>query len=520
MTAKKDIFVFDRVGDRVSCFLNNNNDIGTDFNYSKNYSKDFPELNKWALLVDFNCDGKEDIFSYNDSYVKVYRNTSQGENLSFQIETQALISDLGPITSAIIISEVDIPSFVDVDGDQDIDVLTFKQSGGYVEYHQNQSQELYGNCDSLVFELKTDCWGEFFEGLNTYEFNSCNEDALVEQVETRSSGAHSGSSSLTLDMDGDNDMDFILGDVSFNNLNLLINGGDSQYASMVTVNQNFPIGNGSDINAEINSFPAAFYLDVNNDNIKDLVVSPNIENNSENFESIIVFLNTAQDNSPNFEFSQRDFLQDNTLDFGSGAYPTVIDYNNDGLKDLLIGNYGYFNNSNPISQLALLRNIGSPTEPNFEVIDRDFGGLSTIALDTILNETVKGIFPTLADLDNDGDVDMIVGDNNGKLHYFKNNADIGQNAVFELENVNFFNIDIGQHSAPYLYDMNDDNLFDLIIGQVDGTITYAENTGTIDNPIFNSIVENFGGMSVNNDESLYGFSTPFVFEQDNEINIL
>ena len=153
-------------------------------------------------------------------------------------------------------------------------------------------------------------------------------------------------------MDGDNDMDFILGDVSFNNLNLLINGGDSQNASMISLNQDFPIGNGSDISAEINSFPAAFYLDVNNDDVKDLVVSPNIDNNSENFESIMVFLNTAQENNPTFEFSQKNFLQDNTLDFGSGAYPTVIDYNNDGLKDLLIGNYGYFNNSNPISQLA------------------------------------------------------------------------------------------------------------------------------------------------------------------------
>ena len=27
--------------------------------------------------------------------------------------------------------------------------------------------------------------------------------------------------------------------------------------------------------------------------------------------------------------------------------------------------------------------------------------------------------------------------------------------------------------------MNDDNLFDLIIGQVDGTITYAENMGRL-----------------------------------------
>ena len=99
MTVKKDIFVFERAGDRVLCFLNNNDGIGyNDFDYSVRITaNDFPNLNKWALLIDFNCDGKEDIFTYNDSYVKVYKNTSQGENLSFQIETEALISDLGPI---------------------------------------------------------------------------------------------------------------------------------------------------------------------------------------------------------------------------------------------------------------------------------------------------------------------------------------------------------------------------------------------------------------------------------------
>ncbi|MBJ60104.1 MAG: hypothetical protein CMP64_05955 [Flavobacteriales bacterium] len=517
---KIDIFVFERVGDRVLCFLNNNDTIGTDFHYSKDYSKNFPNLYNWALLVDYNCDGKEDIFTYNDSYVKVFKNTSQAENLSFQVEEQALISDLGSIQSAIIISEVDIPSFVDVDGDQDIDILTFKQSGGYMEYHQNLSQELYGNCDSLIFKLETDCWGEFFEGLNTYEFNNCNEDAINNQNEVRSSGPHSGSSSLLLDIDADDDMDLILGDVSFNNLNLLVNGGNSENATMISVNQNFPVGNGSNISAEINSFPAAFHLDVNNDNIRDLVVSPNTENNSENFESIMVFLNTAEDNNPSFQYTQNNFLQNKTLDFGSGAYPATIDYNNDGLKDLIIGNYGYFSNSNPSSQLALLRNIGSQTEPNFEVIDRDFGGLGTIPLDTILNQSVKGIFPTLADLDNDGDIDLIVGDNNGKIHFFKNIANSGQDAEFELQNVNFFNIDIGQHSTPFLFDMNGDNLFDLIIGQVNGTISYAENSGTLYEPVFNTINEDFGGISVNNDESLYGFSTPYVYAENNEINIL
>ena len=517
---KIDIFVFERVGDRVLCFLKNNDVIETDFHYSKNYSKNFPSLYNWALLVDYNCDGKEDIFTYNDSYVKVFKNTSQGDNLSFQVEEQALISDLGPIQSAIIISEVDIPSFVDIDGDQDIDILTFKQSGGYVEYHKNLSQEMYGNCDSLVFKLETDCWGEFYEGLNTYEFNSCNEDAINNQNEFRSSGPHSGSSTLALDMDGDDDMDLILGDVSFNNLNLLVNGGNNQNANMISVNQNFPLGNGSNVSADISSFPAAFYLDVNNDNIRDLVVSPNTENNSENFESIMMFLNAGEDNSPLFQYTQNDFLQNNTLDFGSGAYPAIIDYNNDGLKDLIIGNYGYFNNSNTSSQIALLINIGSKTEPNFEVVDRDFGGLGTIPLDTILNQSVKGIFPTVADLDNDGDIDLIIGDSNGKLHFFKNIAESDQEIEFELQNVNFFNIDIGQHATPFLFDMNGDNLFDLIIGQLDGTISYVENSGSIYEPIFDTIIEDFGGISVNNDESLYGFSTPFIYEEENEINIL
>ncbi|MBH83219.1 MAG: hypothetical protein CMP70_00910 [Flavobacteriales bacterium] len=517
---KMDIFVFERVGDRVLCFLNNNDVIGTDFHYSKNYSKNFPSLYNWALLVDYNCDGKEDIFTYNNSYVKVFKNTSQGESLSFQVEEQALISDLGPIQSAIIISEVDIPSFIDIDGDQDIDVLTFKQSGGYVEYHRNLSQELYGNCDSLVFKLETDCWGEFYEGLNTYEFNSCNEDAINNQNEFRSSGPHSGSSTLALDMDGDDDMDLILGDVSFNNLNLLVNGGDNQNANMISVNQNFPIGNGSNVSADISSFPAAFYLDVNNDDIRDLIVSPNTENNSENFESIMMFVNAGEDNSPLFQYTQNDFLQNNTLDFGSGAYPAIIDYNNDGLKDLIIGNYAYFNNSNPSSQIALLINIGSETEPNFEVVDRDFGGLGTIPLDTILNQSVKGIFPTVADLDNDGDIDLIIGDSNGKLHFFKNIAESDHEIEFELQNVNFFNIDIGQHATPFLFDMNGDNLFDLIIGQLDGTISYIENSGSTYEPIFDTIIEDFGGISVNNDESLYGFSTPYIYKEENEINIL
>lgn len=517
-----DVFVFERIGDRTLAFIKNTSGSDLSYSYSKEYSYDFPKLEKWALLIDFNCDGKEDIFTYNDSYVRLYKNTSVGTSLSFELETDALISDLGPIQSAIIISEVDIPSFVDVDFDGDLDVLTFKQSGGYVEYHQNQSQELFGNCDSLIFELKTDCWGRFFEGLNEYDFNSCESQTIIDQpiIESRSSGGHSGSSTLTLDIDGDNDMDIILGDVSFNNLNLLTNTGDSEEALMTSVNQDFPIGNGSNVSAEIESFPAAFHLDVNNDGLRDLVVSPNTNNNAEDFESIYLYLNSGTDNAPIFEYEKTDFLQELTLDFGTAAYPAMIDYNNDGLKDLIIGNYGYHAGNNPSSQLALLRNIGSETEPNFELIDRNFGNLSSINLDTGLVTSVAGLTPTFGDLDNDGDIDLIVGDGNGKIHYFKNASAIGNDAQFELENVNLNTIDIGQHSAPFLFDMNEDGLLDLVIGKVDGSITYAQNNGSETNPVFDNLVEDFGAISVTNDESLYGFSIPFVFSENGEIEML
>ena len=80
--------------------------------------------------MDYNCDGKQDIFTYNDSYVRVYKNTSQSENVNFELVTNEITSNLGSTPIGIAISGVDIPAFVDVDFDSDID--NTKQSGGYV----------------------------------------------------------------------------------------------------------------------------------------------------------------------------------------------------------------------------------------------------------------------------------------------------------------------------------------------------------------------------------------------------
>ena len=106
----------------------------------------------------------------------------------------------------------------------------------------------------------------YTKDLNTYTLNDCNTFPANQR--------HTGSSILAIDIDNDIDKDLILGDVSYNNLNLLTNGGNPNTSLITNVDQNFPANNSNTIATDITAFPAAFYLDVNNDGLKDLIVSP------------------------------------------------------------------------------------------------------------------------------------------------------------------------------------------------------------------------------------------------------
>jgi hypothetical protein len=518
----KDLFVFDRTGNRILPYLCSIENNSAKYSYAPNYISQFPELKSWVILADYNCDNKNDIFTYSQTFVKVFKNISNQDTLKFELVKEALNSDFGTIIKTIFISSEDFPSVTDIDNDGDLDILTFQQSGGHIEYHQNQSIELYNNCDSLVFNLETNCWGNFFEGNNTYDFDNCNNPQTIKEKPPieKSSSSHAGSTILAIDIDADNDKDVVLGDVSYYNLNLLTNNGTVENANMTSVNQDFPIGFNTQVSGEINSFPTAFYIDVNKDLKRDLIIAPNTANNAENFNSIRLYLNTNEDNAPLFEFVQDNFLQDKTIDLGSGAYPCVIDYNNDGLKDLLVGNLGYFDQGEKISSLALFKNVGTSEQAIFELISRDYSNLSQINLNSTLNIPTQGLAPTVGDLDNDGDKDLIVGDITGKLHFFKNNAPIGSDAQFVLESINYFNIDIGYSAAPFLFDINNDQLLDLVIGKVNGTITIALNNGTSENAVFDVLTENIGNVSVSNDEGTYGFSKPFLYEKNDNIEML
>jgi len=517
----KDLFVFDRTGNRISTFINAGIPNQVTYKHDPSYVKFFPKgLHDWVLLRDYNCDGKMDIFSYSSGGMAAYRNTSTSQ-LSFDIDTSLVYSDFQPNQINLYISSTDIPAIDDIDGDGDLDVLTFSILGSYVEYHKNLSMEKNGNCDSLDFQLTNKCWGFFRENFSSNSvmfYDTCSWN--VPNPEKVSGGnKHAGSTLFTLDVDGNNSKELVLGDVSFNNFTMLTNGDQSAnltQSSIIAQDSLFPQNNSSTIATNIEIFPAGFYLDVNNDNIKDLIAAPNCYNGCKNNNNVWYYNNNNATNFPNFNLSSKSFLQDGMIEIGEGAHPVFFDYNADGLMDIVVGSYGDFDPSVGSllykSGLYLYENVGTASIPRYKLVDTDYANISTMNLDIAGSRPTLGLHPSFGDLDNDDDLDMILGDYNGYIHYFRNTAGVGNPATFVLAAPEYLGIDVGANATPLLYDLNGDNLLDLIIGKKAGTFSFYQNQGSLSVPSFSFATDSLGKVSTKRIANFYGYSNPIIID--------
>lgn len=534
-----DLFVFDRTGDKVACYLQQGSSGQEDLVHTAEYDQvyPFPELRSWVLFADYNCDGKEDIFTYAVGGVAVYKNISNDQDgLQFKQTTDLVLTNYVPSTANLFVTSTDLPAIVDVDNDGDMDILTFSILGSYVEYHKNMSMEKYGHCDSLNYQVTSRCWGNFSESINTNSVNLQNpcgnnidmaelpllveeytqrlkqgqdEQELIEEIQNNRS-AHVGSTLLSFDGDGDGVKELLLGDVSYENLVFLFNGGTVDANDMVAQDTAFPV---YDVPVDVFIFPGPFYEDIDNDGVRDLIVSPNARNLSQNFESIWYYRNNGTDDFPDFEFQRPNLLQDQAIEVGEGAIPIFFDHDGDGLMDLLLGNHGYFQEGgNFPSMVAYFRNTGTNTSPEYELITRDYQDLSNIGIG-------QSLHPAFGDLDGDGDKDMLVGEVQGKLHYFENEP-VGGEASFTLtmpniQDNNGIIIDIGQFSAPQIFDVDRDGVLDLLVGERNGNINYYRNIGSTNNPSFQLVEDTLGGVVVSEWWNITGHAAPLMFENDN-----
>ena len=525
-----DLFIFDRTDNMILTYTNNGSVGSPKYTHAPQYQDLFPtDLRNWCILRDFNCDGKKDIWSYATGGIKVYKNIGTSGNIEFELVTDLVKSYYNTSYLNLYVSSTDIPSVDDIDYDGDLDVITFSIFGSNLEYHKNLSMETYGTCDSLVFRLKNNCWGHFSESFTNSAlqlFDTCDNSNLGSPAEfnpddsgtkrivfpEKSALRHSGSTVMTIDENGDGVKDVLIGDVSYTFMSMLTNGGSvpNTNSSMNAQDTTFPI---YDTPINIKIFPAAFYEDVTNDGNRDLIISPNTPNQSEDFESVHYYLNTGTDNNPSFSFQSSNLFQDHMIDVGTGSIPTFFDHNADGLVDLLVSNFGGFDRATDtyIPSISLYENTGNSATPQFTLITEDYMNLSTSGIE-------KNMVPSFADLDNDGDDDMIIGDYNGVLHYYINTAGAGNTAAFvlsapQMTDLDGITIDVGLHAAPTLFDLDKDGDFDLIIGERNGNINYYENKDTL-TPTFTFITDSLGFIKVNYLGTSIGMSIPRFFEND------
>jgi hypothetical protein len=543
----EDLFVFDRTNNKVLTFIQGGAPGNPLWLYAPAYESKFPQymnhfdpyedeqyLFSWVLLVDYNCDGKKDIFAARSGGIKVFKNTGNAtDGLSF-VQTSIRIKSWQWGTHQYLgVSAADLPGIKDVDGDGDVDILTFGGTGQALEYHKNLSMETYGVCDSLLFEMKNICWGRFSESATASSITLW--DTLVypcdDQVANPESWQpfgmderHSGSTILPLDINANGIMDVVIGDISGTHLTLLTNSGTvvNTNSGMNAFDSNFP-SNSTPVSVTI--YPGAYHADINNDGKRDLVVTPTSPVGSENRNSTWYYENSGTDLAPVFNYQQNDLFQGEMIDVGSRSLPVFFDHNGDGLKDLLVSSHGHFDSgtSNQISSIYYYENTGTLMNPEFTLVTTDYMNISSLGIGFSLF-----FYPTFGDLDDDGDEDMILGEYSGYCYYFENTGGAGNPAIFSTYIIlNDYMAaplvtptNAGIHIAPSLVDLDRDGDLDLAVGRRNGHINYYENIGTAASYSFLYLTNNLGGVNVCEYWTIEGYAIPQFVDINGEYNLI
>ena len=317
------------------------------------------------------------------------------------------------------------------------------------------------------------------------------------------------------------------------------NAGSKNKADFKFDRSNFIIEQMLDLGG--NSSPA--FIDIDNDGDKDLLVM----NNGDYYESlgikdrIALFENTGDAEEPIFELKDSDFLgltdssligaslsvgdidnngkediligtingslywfanEGNSWKFktnqllnyekqsGESSWsPAVIDYNKDGINDLLVGFYN--------GNVALFEGLNKTGLPNFKWISSNAWGMK--ANDWLQNSSEPKFSsygyasPSVGDIDNDGTLEIIIGGYNDVLRVYHVDGHNPEDSLLADENIVFksFGGDtvstrVGGRLQPCLANITGDSIPELVIGNLRGGLNFASHILSSETSIDNS----------------------------------
>lgn len=512
-----DLVVYER-GVGLRTFINRGTAGHPEYRYAPEYARNFPPVDNYLVLADYNCDNIPDLFQSGIEGVagfdvwKGYYNA--GNQLCFTHYQQLYYDNDLSVSGSVnaYCNPGDVPAVVDIDNDGDLDFLAYDVFGSTVSFYKNEQVEDGLPCDSIRIKLRDNCWGKFYQGYQLpYHLNySCdNSDLSFGPGEKKT---HTGNAICLLDMDGDGDKDYLGGNISFPYLVYCTNAKKGSLNNIDSMVFQDTMWQSTGTPVYLPQWPAAFNIDIDQDGKKDLLVAPNTK--GENYKCIFYYKNTGSATTPVFVYQSDTFLIDKTIDVGTGAYPVFFDYNKDGKPDLFIGSDGYYQQGGTyVSRISYYLNTSTPGNASFTLQTNNFLNLDTFKF--------RGAAPAIGDIDNDGKADLVLGHADGTLSYFTNTATsdavppIWTPAARTMQDITSTTINTGGYAAPFIYDLDKDGKPDLISGNYTGYVEYFQNVSVTPGVLQLKLINaRLGGVKVDKPWAGHFNSVPFIGKID------
>jgi len=455
--------------------------------------------------IDWDGDNDDDLFILDqDGYIRYMENISTDDEFKFIIRSSNMFGIYAGGWFHI----------ADFDNDEDLDIVTQSQSNaqqasyyvnnsGIMEYVENLSVLSDPVMTPTFADIDNDGDLDFFTGnyvgtVNFYENIGLNQNVpqytfitnYWQEISIIGPSLRHGASAIKfIDLDGDFDLDLSWGDYFQQSMYIIWNIGtaSSPLMNIENVTQQFP--QNDPILTTGQNMPS--FTDVDGDGDLDLFASVlSGAYGSQWINNFIYYENIGSTNSPYYEHRTDNFLDG--IDVLLNSTPEIYDIDNDGDDDLFIGTMVDPSENPWTGRIYFYRNLGDENYPIFELETTEFLG-------TDLGTDLSIVF---GDLNSDSLPDAVVGNANGFVKIFINNGDESFSFLEDIPNV-----DLSGTSTPELGDLDSDGDLDLIVGESNGDILYFERIDS-ENVEFS--------LQFNLIETPYSYTAPELFDIDND----
>lgn len=424
------------------------------------------------------------------------------------------------------------PRFADLDADGDVDMI-LGSVGENLLYMENSGsptspafipgEDVFENVPQLDAEmgvcvdldddgdLDLICGG--FTGLNLYLNTGNATNPVFEKISGFFDGLAVGQNPIPdlADMDGDDDLDMVVGLSESGLVKIYTNTGSPMAAafsevSMVEIgdvglyaypNLNDLDGDGDqDLLVGRDGYGFVYYKNTGNPNMASWEEDPGVfeglgmdtywnspglaDLNGDDQTDLVFgtyagplnyYINSGTPSVPAWTVNTT--LFGGVIDVGAASNPYFFDYDGDGDLDLFTGTQ--------LGDIKYYENTGTTTGPAWEENSDPFVSLKHSIYSAV----------AVGDVNNDGLPDAIVGDLNGHLYYHRSTGE-----GFVEETAYLQTVALGGWSAPRLADFDSDEDLDIIAGNEAGNLTYIRNEGSPENPEWVVVPGFFGGIDV------------------------